>query len=451
MRVDTSVMGALLLLTACNTAPVLPPEDDRRIEIVETDLWSGGEVRAVVRHAEGEEAPVAMTLDGEALTVSRVDDTTFSATLLVHTGQMVLRATRDGLAPLEAAVTLHGFLSEVTGPEVPGFLAVRPGAVTHVLGAVAGGLVEVSLETGRIGSTWSSDVHALECSNGIAPGPEAGTVLLRPKAGDGTCLPYTIRHYGASGLAPSVAQTLWQPPGYGLSAIVGPTTFIVAWDDNYAYHNECDPEPKWLVCTVGWRSTPPTHHSIEGWVVGYRVSRIVSLSVNAALHDLTTGAMVRVHPPVPPSCCGPQIKGAAFSGTEDTLVLAGGRFGQNGFVALHDAATGQELAHHSVAVGAPLAIALDPGSGRILTVIGNSNSSTDEVWLRVYSPALEVEVDLPVPAGVFTTRHQFYGHHLLVFDPLRSEAVLVSTAFSNQQHTPPWFEPMMIHRWSLPQ
>ena len=446
MRVTSPL--ALLLLGACNTAPVLPSEDDRVIELVENALWSGGEVRAVIRYAASEEAPLTITLDAEPLTVSRVDDTTFSATLPVHTGPMVLRATREGLASLETGVALHGFLSEVIGAEVPGFLAVRPGAVTHALGAVAGGVVEVSLETGRIGATWSSDVHAMECSNGIAPGPEVGTVLLRPKAEDDTCLPYTIRHYGASGLAPAVAQTLWQPPGYGLSAIVGPTTFIVPWEDDYAWYSKCEPAPNWTSCTLGWRSDPPSHHSVEGWVAAYKARRIVSLSVRAWLHDSRTGAMIGAL--TTGASINFRVTGAVFSPSEDTLVFAARRVGlpDHGSVALHDAATGQQLANIPVSDGAPLAIALDPGSGRLLAVIGNA--LTDEFWLRVYSPALEVEADLPIPASAFRERFQHYGHHLLMFDQLRSEAVLVSTADSYQRSTPDEFDPMTIHRWTLP-
>jgi hypothetical protein len=398
-----------------------------------------------VRHAEAEEAPVAITLNGEALSVTRVDDTTFAAVLPVHTGALSIQVAREGLDPVDRSVTLHGFLSEVIGPQVPGALAVRPGATSHVLGAVAGGLVEVSLQTGLIGSTWSHDVHALECSNGIAPGPESGTVLLRPRTAEGTCMPYTIRHYSASGLASEVAQTIWQAPQMGVSAIVGPTTFIVPREDEFAWHYQCEPLPRWTTCADGWRSDPPTHHSVQGWIAGYQASRIVSLGVRVGLHDLATGSIVGILPAGAPE--GHWIMGVAFSESQDTLTIAVRR-GENGFVALHDAETAEEVANLPVADGAPLAIALDPGSGRILTVIGNN--FTDKVWLRVYSPALEVEFDLPMPESVFRERHQFYGHHLLVFDALRSEAILVSTAYTYQGASPPAMEPMMIHRWSLP-
>jgi hypothetical protein len=447
MTVHRVVLGSVALLAACNTAPVLPPADDRTIEVVETELWSGGEIRAVVRHAEGEEAPIAITLDGGALTVTRVDDTTFTATLPVHTGVLAVRVERQGLAALDAMLKLHGFESVVSGPLVAGAVVARPGPVTHVLGAVVGGAVEVSLETGVIGRSWGREVHALECSNGIAPGPQTGTVLLRPRAANGDCLSRTIQPYTAQGLGPVTEGMTWPSATNGLSAIVGPATFISPFHDAFAFVTQCELESAWTLCNNGELYDPPIHHHVLGWVAGYVAQRIVSVSWRAGLHDLQTGAVVGVLPAGPSGIA--LLHAAAFSATEDTLFIAGrpNCCDNSGFVQLHDAATGSMLTSIPISDGAPIAIAIDQQGGRILVVIHDDEG--DAVWLRVFSRSHEMVIDLPISEGSFPENVWRHRHHSLLFDPLQREAILLSSAYHFPGFGGSVVRPMQIHRWTL--
>lgn len=434
------------LLCACNTAAVLPPDGERFIGLVETDLWSGGEVRAVVRHADAEEAPLTITLDGEVLTVTRVDDTTFAAPLPVHTGELSLRVEREDLDPLETTIALHGFESVVSGPLVAGAVVARPGPVTHVLGAVVDGAVEVSLETGMVTTSWPQDVHALQCTNGIAPGPEAATVLLRGRAGNGECLPNTVRSYTAQGLsAVSLAMT-WNGGSKGLSAMVGPSTVIRAFHDNFALVHECEPAPPWTVCDTD-QTFPTVHHHILGWVAGHAAQRIVSVSRRAGLHDLETGAVLAVLPAGAELAA--QVQAVAFSGTQDTLFVAGqpNCCDNAGFVQLRDAVTGSLLTSIPVDDGVPIAVAVDMEGDRLVTVIHDLDA--DAVWLRVFSRSHQVVIDLPISEGTFPENVWRYRHHSLLFDSVQREAILVSAAYHFPGSGGAVVQPMLIHRWSL--
>jgi hypothetical protein len=442
----------LLALAACNTAPVLPPEDDRLIELVETDLWSGGELRAVVRHAEAEEAPVAMTLDGEAMEVTRVDDTTFAAALPVHTGALPIRVEREDLGPLEATVTLHGYASGTLGPAVGGAVVAREVAGGHVvLGSTFEGAAEVSLANAQVLRTWPLSVHDVRCSGGIAPGPVAGHVIVR--SGDGSTASDNCewvsrsRAYDAAGLGASTAAS---PPAgtIGLSAILGPLTIFQSRQSQSGWILRCTTagEP-WDGCQV---LAVNVYGDVVGYEAGYVANRIVPLARAAALHDLQTGDIVAQ---LPDDEGGQYYTAAAFSSSEDSMYAAsnghsGVYSGNTGRILALRSATGEILDAIDVPDGLPLALTVDDAGDWVLAVINHRDAG--QLFLRVYSRTDHTLVaELPVDNATIVNAVEDHYHYRLILDRLRNQVTFVSTSRIRYfQNTP--IPPMVIVRWSLP-
>lgn len=431
------------VLGSCNTAPVLPPDDVRVIELVETNLWSGGEVRAVVRHAEVEEEPVAITLDGEALTVTRVDDTTFAAALPVHTGALPIRVEREGLGAIESGVTLHGYLSGMIGPMIGGPVVGPPGAgALVVLGSTNTGAAEVSLETGVVVRSWPLDVHSLKCGVGVVPGPAAGQVLLRPSV-NGICQSVGIHSYSATGLGP-VLGTLPRALD-GVAAIVGPWTYVLGRHDNDGIFSRCAADPPWSGCQPVMGDVA-FNSNIRGWVAGYQAQRIFALGLRTALHDLTTGDVVRILPHVDAEVI--YYHSAAFSPSEDSLYVAAFRFAANdGKLLLLDSGTGITIEEIEFNDGHPLAVTLDPGHDRILLLMHNRPER--RLWLRVLDATThDLLAELPAPAGEIEAAVWENEHHRLVLDAGGSRVFVVSTRYQHPSSNGD-VEGMAIARWTL--
>lgn len=441
-------LALVIALVACNSAPVLPPEDDRVIELVETDLWSGGELRAVVRHAEGVEAPVSMVLGGEAATVTRIDDTTFAAALPVHTGELPVRVERADLPTLESAVRLHGFLSAAFGPAIGG--SVLPLSGNVVLGASRDGVATVSLESGQVATTWPRTVHAIECANGIVPGPEPGQVILRGiREIDGECQGhYSIHAIGTQGVGSELAPAM---PGWGrsIAAVVGPRTAVLGFHDNWGQFFRCTTGSPWTDC----QPLPPFNDfqaNLYGFEAGYNAGRILGLGIKTALHDLATGDIVRI---LPHDDGGGLMyyHAATFNEEQDRIIVAAWR-GQvsaigSGAVLVLDADDGSEVARREFTDGSPIGIAMD--EDRDLLYVAKLDKSARKVSLVVLDAgSLAPEAELPVndvAIGEAVWRHE---HHRLLLSPGGDRVALVSTRYV------PWWDvtpipPMVIARWSL--
>ncbi len=432
-------------LAACNTATVLPPEDDRALELVETALWSGGEVRVVVRHSDHEEDPVAITVDGDALAVVRVDDTTFAAVLPVHTGALPIRVDREGLAAIVTSVTLHGYVSGILGPKVAGPV-VTPGIASSlvVLGSTSTGAAEVSLETGIVVRSWPLAVHSLVCGFGVVPGPAVEQVLLRPMVG-GVCQPSELHDYTPSGLGPVIGTT----PGSagGITAIVGPWTLVLGRHDNSSQFTRCHADPAWSGCQplmddIGFS------YNVRGWVAGYNTQRIFALGIKSALHDLLTGDVVTILPHSDDGVL--YYHSAAFSTSEDTLYVAAFRVNtDDGKILLLDSETGATLDEVEIGEGRPLAIALDAGHGRILVLMHHARER--RLWLRVLDAGTHaVLADLVAPSGEIETAAWVNESHRLVLEAGGKRVFAVSTYYEYSFGLGPVDVPRMaIARWTL--
>lgn len=434
-----------IALVACNSGDsVLPPEDDRVLELVETDLWSGGELRAVVRHAEGEEAIVTITLAGEAATVTRIDDTTFAAELPVHTGTLAVRVEREDLPTLESTVQLYGFLSANLGPAIGG--SVLPISGNVVLGASREGAATVSLESGQVATTWPTTVHAIECANGIAPGPEPGQVVLRPMVEDQCADHFRVHSLDASGIGAQLEESF---PGWanGIGAVVGPNTAVIGVHDNWGFLLRCGPAA-WTAC----QNAPPEnlHANLMGFEAGYTADRIISLGIKVALHDLATGDIVRI---LPHGDGGGVMRyhAATFNEEQDRIVVAAWR-GQvsaigSGAVLVLDADDGSEVARREFTDGSPIGVAMD--DDRDLLYVAKLDKSARKVSLVVLdAETLAREAELPVNDDAIGEAVWGHEHHRLLLSPGGDRVALVSTRYV------PWWDvtpipPMVIARWSI--
>lgn len=448
-----SWLAALVaMLGACNTAPVLPPEDDRVIQLVETDLWSGGEVRVVVRHADGVEDPVTITVDGEALTVVRVDDTTFSATLPVHTGELPVEVAAAGLTTLTSTLSLHGFVSGKAGPGVGGSVLPMPGTGgLVVLGATRDGAASVSLETGQVAATWPRTVHAIDCANGVVPGPAANQVVLRAaRASDGSCESHFVtRSIDATGIGPELAQVF---PGwfFGIGAVVGPRTAVLGRHDNWGTSIRCGDGAPWPDCQPIGPQDEFFNANLYGFQAGYLANRMLGLGIKVALHDLATGDMVRTFPHFEGGGLM-YYHAAAFSPTEDTLYVAAyrtqGAASSSGALLVLNSEDGTELARREFDEGSPIGIAVDAARGLLYVAV---YLGEDRTWLEVLErETLETVAVLPAPAGSGGAAGFRFEHHRLVVPTSGDRIYLVSTQYT------PWFNnaviaPMSITQWSLP-
>jgi len=442
----TPAGATLALLAACNTAPVLPPEDDRVIELVSTELWSGGEVRAVVRHAEGVEAPVSMALGGEAATVTRIDDTTFAAELPVHTGALEVRVEREDLPTLESTVQLYGFLGSNLGPAIGG--SVLPLEGNTVLGASRDGAATVSLETGQVAMTWPTTVHSIECANGIAPGPEPGRVVLRPMLGDQCADHFRVHSLDASGIGAELGEVFpaWAA---GVGAIVGPNTAVIGVHDNWGFFLRCGPA-SWTAC----QNNPPEniHANLMGFEAGYTADRILGLGIKAALHDLATGDIVRI---LPHGDGGGVMRyhAATFNEEQGRIIVAAWR-GQvsaigAGAVLVLNAEDGLEIARREFTDGSPIGVAID--DDRDLLYVAKLDKSARKVSLVVLdAETLAQEAELPVNDDAIGEAVWGHEHHRLVVSPGGDRVTLVSTRYVPYSNVSP-ISPMVIVRWSLPE
>ncbi len=446
----TPILWAVMLsLSGCNTAPVLPPADDRIIEIVKTDLWSGGELRAVVRYAEAEEPPLVILLNGDTLTVTRVDDSTFAAALPVHTGQLAVRVEGTDLDPLERMVRLHGFLSGELGPQVGGAVVARvvpSGAV--VLGTTLEGPAEVSLGNGQIIRTWPLAMQAPRCMGGIAPGPVAGHVMVR--GGNETvfgCDFVRSRPYDAAGLGPATDVVIGEALGNGITAILGPLTAHIGSSNQAGF--TC----RYSATGVPWAGCElvdlNVYDVLVGYEAGYLAKRILPLARNTDLYNLETGEIVA---PLPAPV---QLwyTSAAFSASEDSLYAAAYWYRDltlpmAGKIYLLDAATGAVLDEIEVFGGMPVAIALD--DARDLILVAMRNREEERTWLRVLSRKdHSLVADLPVTNAELVDFDVVHEHYRLVQNRAENQVVLVGTERIRRLPAVA-SRPMLIARWTLP-
>jgi hypothetical protein len=414
---------------------------------VSTELWSGGEVRAVVRHAEDVEDPVTLTLDGEALAVTRVDDTTFAAQLPMHTGELALRAEREGLDPLEATVTLHGYVSGERGLTIEGHVVTLPGPGGRVLGVAPTGLQEVLLASGQVVREWGTDVASLLCGPGVQYGLEADHYVVRGRNAEGTCLQPTIIRV-TNDL--EQAATIDWLDGFSWSAIpVGGKIFHRTYHDLPAATVECD--GAWGACQLTEGGFTNRNHSLFGSRVDRRSDRVVTLASRAKLYDRATGVVVAELPAEGPHPGWTTTLDAAFSADAERFftVTESWQGPAWGSLLERDVSTGAITDSAGFEGEAAIAVAEDEATGVVLVATKGSGGVGLRVFARSplrevgYLPITDPEIAADiVPSGVVLGR----GHHRLLIDALARRAYLVGTnyiAFSPRR-------PAVIARWSLP-
>lgn len=436
-----TILGSLFAV-GCGAEAILPGGNEPSLEVVGEESWAGGELRVMVRHAEGEQAPVTLTLDGTLLAVTRVDDSTFTAILPQADGPLPLRLEADGIAPLETTIILHGYRSTVYGPEVAGPVVRRPGnGPPVVLGGTWDAAVEVSLANGDIARTWPLSVHSLKCGVGIVPGPAAGEVLVRGGSADGSCLAAELRPFSAEGLGDATGTVAPLSPT-GISAVVGPGRAVQGANNNWGAEIACDNPDAWTGCQV--TVVPQANQNLRGWVAGYQSDRIVSLAIRPVIYDLASGEAVRRF-----TDDNGIVQAAAFSASGDTLLIGVTHTGAEGALLRVDALTGATLDAVAFHDGRVLGVAVDGLRDRVLVAMENGFSK--RLWLRVLSTsdlAVEAELEVPDDAAEAAVASNYLGQLVLGDDG--TTAYLVSTDWVPSTATiGSTVHPMAVVRWNL--
>ena len=162
-----------LVLAACDAPPMVNPPQSYRVS---TDVWSGSELTVTSAGFATAGLVPGVELDGHPLVVRRVDDTTVVATLPDSPGQHMLRLVAPDVDRKAIALQLRGFDRRVAGPLISG--RTEPGRDSRYLfGSGPTSLRRWNLVTNKA-IDFADSVHAVSCTRGVGPGPNAGELAL---------------------------------------------------------------------------------------------------------------------------------------------------------------------------------------------------------------------------------------------------------------------------------
>lgn len=184
-------LAAAALLAGCETTQ--DPQVWSDLRLPTTQVWSGGEVQLVSTEFAGSTLP-SVSMNGNGLSLTRINDSTVAAQLPDGNGVRDLRVELAGFVAVDTQITLHGFRSAETGPFLSGFLqylAPQP----WVLGAGDTGLVEVDVRTNTVLRQWPDSVHSSDCTWGVGPSVRAGHYVFFGKIGNACTHPW-VWQYG---------------------------------------------------------------------------------------------------------------------------------------------------------------------------------------------------------------------------------------------------------------
>jgi hypothetical protein len=183
---DGAGLVVLLVALACQAPVEGPPV--YRLALVETEVWSGGELRVVSPgFAPPNQGLPGVFLGDTALPVRRLDDTTVAARLPLVTGTFPVSATAwGGTFPL-GQVTLHGFLDARDGPYMSGHAYALPGGAPRVIANGDSGAVVVDLRYHSIVLSIPDSIHSPDCVNSLGPTPRVGRFAFMGRGSGGGC------------------------------------------------------------------------------------------------------------------------------------------------------------------------------------------------------------------------------------------------------------------------
>ena len=287
-------------------------------------------------------------LDGQSLVVRRVDDSTVAATLPDAPGQHHLQVIVPGVDRRSITIVLRGFDQRNAGPLLSG--RTEPGRDSRYLfGSGPTSLRRWNLVTNKA-IDYADSVHAVSCTRGIGPGPNAGELALLT----GGCATGRWMVWRTEPLAPLAPADTTPDATDHFIAVLRADRWIVLTATSFALH-ACDGG----TCTAD--SIPGSGGSDV--VRSPRGDRAVLVA--QTIGDVQTPGVPVVD--VALGNVGYRItalaaaRGAAFSAGGDTLYVAGDSASAFVLVAAH-AADGAIVASRRLDY-TPCAVAVDPARG----------------------------------------------------------------------------------------
>jgi hypothetical protein len=445
-------IALLVALAACtdpstsSRSPV-PPAVFR---LAAPDAWSGGAVTVFSSTPLPSTLPT-VSVGGQAVTVTRVNDTTLRAALPAAVGPMtvVVAGAQD---TLRAAVTLHGFEAMGTLFGVWGVLSPFPGAAAAVIGNGAAGVVTADLHTGTV-TTYPDSMHSSSCGWGPGVTPDSAQFILQTPNGASACA------NARWAIAPSPLMLETTPP------------FSTAESDNRRVIAELAPR-RWLVsekydialwicdtgCVLSYLDNLPAAPDVAGRIDGVHLSpRGDRAAVDVYYDQRATGIPVIDAQTARVAYWKPTMawsEGAAFSPHGDTLFIAGGDSATGGqsWMFVLRASDGAVMDSVPLAVR-PGDVALDP-AGRWIYVSGVSHSYHVSYWS--VAAALEV-IDrgtMQAVTVILSDSIQVLGgvwdKHRIVLDPADRQMFVVTTDIYIVPDSIPTDATARVFRFSTP-
>lgn len=403
-----------VVLAACEKVPDrVPTGAEPQPFAVSLDVWSGSELTITSAGLRSVESLPTVLLDGSAIPTRRVNDTTLAATLPDAPGAHSVRLASAGFDQRAATVHLRGFVEHAEGPELSGRTeaGVDP---RYVFGSGPISLRRWNVATNKavdLGDT----VHAVACTRGIGPGPNAGEIVVLNGGCTGRwAVWHTEPLYPTADTAAVLTDHIVAVLATGRTVVLGGDTVALGACSGGTCTTESVPgmEARDVVRSPrGDRAALLTRLVGDPGAPG---TPVVNVALGTIAYRVT---QLR------------EAYGAAFSGGGDTLYVAGLSAPETFALAVLRAADGASLAARQLDF-APCAVAVDPG-GEWLYIAGLSK--TGESRLQVFN-----RQSLSPVATLRTTASATFGHEnrlcLIMPNPIGHLLYVVDTGAG--EHNP---------------
>jgi hypothetical protein len=387
-----------MLMIGCGSDPTsarIGDPEDPSFTIASRSVWAGGTIRVESEYFRTHSEGATLEVNGTALALVRVDDTSMDATLPSVRGGSWDVAVRVGDETYPAGqITARGFAEGRTLPPEASIVwdaYVTPvdGAPTVIGGNLAGDLAMVDLRSGSVGVIPGAlDWHTLR-GPGMTTTP--GMWILRGAGG--------LERWAIDGTPHKVADISGSPATRQVAELASDRLLVTTNQAWYVFDRDQPGAPFTEVTSGGqFNDAYGLYLSVSA---GRAVGRVTKAPLGVPVFDLPTGAVVYTAP-------FSSSAGVAFSPDGQQLGLAGAlgvwpSSGTEQGVALLRASDGTVLASRDLSA-APFAVGFDP-AGRWLLVgtsqpdaIGDQHPSLvvlDRTDLSVIA-TLDVPGDAPV-------------------------------------------------------
>lgn len=391
------------------------------------DVWSGGAISIF----SGTTLPSALptvTVGGQAVAVTRVNDTTLTAAVPQGVGTIPV-VVAGAQYTLKAGVTLHGFDAMGTLFGLWGVLAQLPGVPAAVIGNGATGVVTADLHTGTV-TMYPDSMHSSSCGWGPGVTSDSAQFILQVPNGASPCVNSRWRmtpsrmHLEAT---PSFSAV--QSEDHRLIAELAPRRWLVSEQYDLTLW-VCD-----TGCVNTYAGNAPNAPTVPGRIDGVHLSpRGDRVGVDDYSNEGATGIPVIDAQTARVAYWKPTMawsEGAAFSSHGDTLFIAGGDSATGGQTWMFVLRAGDGAVLDSVPLAVrPGDVALDP-EGRWIYVSGVSDAYHVSYWsvaasLEVIDRATMAPVTVMLSDSIQVST-DVWDKHRIVLDPADHQVFVVTT------------------------